>query len=483
MVVIGGGISGLAAAHRLQELAAERSRPIHVCLLEAGPRLGGLVGSERRDGFLLEWGPDSFITDKPWALALCRRLGLADELIGTNAAQRRSFIAWRGRLLPIPEGFQVLAPARLTAIAASPLFTPWGKLRMAGDLLVPRRREEGDESVGDFVTRRLGREALERLAQPLVAGIYGADPFDLSLEATLPRFRRMEEQHGSLVRALRAPRAPGAAPAGPGISGARYGLFATFREGMQTLTDHLAARLPADCARANTYVVSIQAPGKTPPPAHGPAAPSPYALRLADGTTLPADGLCLAIPAHAASQLLADVDPALAQLLDGIRYASTATVNLAYRRADLPRLPVGFGFVVPALERSPVLGCTFASNKFTGRAPADAVLLRAFLGGAAAEQDEAALVAAARTALQTYLDLAAAPLWESTHRWPRSMPHYQVGHLDRVAQIDGRVAALARGGLCLALAGNAYRGIGIPDSIHSGEEAAERLIVGSEVAR
>lgn len=506
IIVVGGGISGLAAAHRLLELASERQLPVEVRLLEAGTRVGGVIETGERDGFLLEGGPESFITDKPWALTLCNRLGLSDDLIGTNPTYRRSFIAWGGRLLPIPEGFQLLAPSRLRPIAMSPLFSPAGKLRMALEAFVPPRAGDADESVAAFVRRRLGQEALERLAQPLVGGIYGADPRSLSLLATLPRFRKMEQEHGSLLNALRARRRQ--RPEARGVSGARYGLFVTLRRGMQSLVDALASRLPEGSVQLGARVVGIgealgagrwalgetgsredpAVEGETPgTDEQGPAratrstpnadrqppnADRRFSLSLADGSRIEADGVCLAVPAHAAAGLAAGLDGEIASLLGGIPYASAGTLNLAYARHQVPHPLDGFGFVVPAAEGRSILGCTFSSVKFPGRAPEGMALLRAFFGGGLAGREDAELEAAARADLKIYLGITAAPLWTELRRWPRAMPHYAIGHLDRVAAIRQRVEATPG----LALAGNAFSGVGIPDCIHTGEQAAESIV-------
>lgn len=502
VVIIGGGISGLAAAHRLLELAQERGCAIDVRILDAGDRLGGVIGTERQDGCLLEAGPDCFVTEKPWALALSRRLGLADHLVGTNPRFRRSFVARRGRLLPVPEGFQLLAPSRLWPLATSPVFSPWGKLRMGLELFLPPSGLR-DESLGSFVRRRLGREALERMAQPMVAGIYGADPWDLSLQATLPRFLKMEQEHGSVIRALwSASRRMGgrgegagarvgnsgmdangsATPAGSGsgpdvqtgVSGARYGLFASFDTGMQCLVDALAARLPAGCARLGARVHGlVREPG------------GGWRVQVQDGRTdecesVTADAVCLALPAPAAARLLEHTEAGeqaqqLASLLRQIRCASCATLSLWYRRQDVPHPLDGFGFVVPAIEGRSLLGCTFSSVKLPGRAPEGTALLRAFLGHAMAEQaDDTEIETAVRADLAALLGITAAPQGALLCRHQGAMAQYAVGHLDRVAEVEERAAAIPG----LALAGNGYRGIGIPDCVRSGETAAEALFAG-----
>jgi protoporphyrinogen/coproporphyrinogen III oxidase len=466
IIVIGGGITGLAAAHRLLELGREQPAVPEVLLLEAGEQLGGIISTERRDGYILEAGPDSFITDKPWGAALCRRLGLEDRFLETDSLNRRSFIVRGRKLLPVPAGFQLLAPSRVWPFVVSPILSWPGKLRVLLEGIVPPHPRDEDESLAGFVERRLGREALTRLAQPMIAGIYGADPRTLSLRATMPRFLEMERTHGSVIRAMIARRRT--AGAASGVSGARYGLFLSLRDGMQTLVETLAERLPPECVRRSVPVsrLSRSDDGRWRVVLEGGAS--------VDGqSVLDADAVCVALPAYRAAALLDELDPALAAELAAIPYASSATINLAYRRADVAHPMNGFGFVAPAVEKSLLLGCTFSSVKFPGRAPEGHVLLRAFLGEESlAGGDDAALTAAAHAKLASLLGIAAPPLFSMLRRHVRAMAQYQVGHLDRVAAIEASVARHAR----LALAGNAYRGIGIPDCIHSGEQAAERLM-------
>ncbi len=474
IVIVGGGIAGLAAAHRLLELSAGRAGPPPaVTLLDAAPRLGGVIETEHRDGFVVEGGPDSFITEKPWGLALCRRIGLEGELVRTSDAHRRVYVVRAGRLAVVPEGFYLLAPVRVLPFLATPIFSWRGKLRMMMELFIPPREEETDESLGAFVRRRMGREALERLVEPMVAGIYTADPDQLSLMATFPRFREMEREHGSVTRGMRArakaarrAAAPGAADAAGAASGVRYSLFVTLAGGMQALVDALVARLGPVAVRTGCAVESV-GPG-------GPAAP--WTVRTASGEALPADAVCLALPAHASARLLRGADAALADRLGGIPYATTAVLNAAYRREDVPHPLDGFGFVCPSAEGRELVGCTFSSVKFPGRAPEGRVLIRAFIGGARrpelAERDDAAMEASARREFRELLGIEAPPLWTSVRRWPRSLSQFPVGHLDRLAAIEDRLRAC--GGL--ALAGNGFEGGGVPDSIRSGERAAERIL-------
>jgi oxygen-dependent protoporphyrinogen oxidase len=458
VVVVGGGIAGLAAAHRLTELARERSEPIDLTLLEARDRLGGTIATERTQGFLIEAGPDSFISEKPWALALAERLGLSTRLVRTDDRFRQTWVVFRGRLEPLPEGFQLLAPARFWPLVSSRLFSWPGKLRMAMDLVLPRRVGAEDESLGSFVSRRLGREALERVAQPLVAGIYTADPDSLSLGATMPRFLEMERAHRSLILALRrgARQNPGMVA---GTSGARWSLFVSFADGMEEFTRALADRLPPGSVRLKERVVGLQRDGTR------------WRVGTADGSGVDADAVIVAAEAHQTARMVRGLDPSLAHLLETIPYSSSATVTLAYRREEIPHPLDGFGFVVPRIERRPILACTFSSVKYPGRAPAGHVLLRVFLGGALDEgilkEDDERMLAIVRGQLHELLGVTAPPLLTRVHRYPASMAQYLVGHLGTVAVIETRVAQIPG----FALAGSAYRGVGISDCVHSGEEA------------
>ena len=460
LVVVGGGVAGLSAAHRATELARERGLSLDLTLIEARDRLGGTIASERVDGFLVEAGPDSFLSEKPWALALCRRLGVEDRLVRTDDRFRRVFVWHRGRLHPLPDGFQLLAPTAMLPFATSSLFSLTGKLRMALDLVLPRGGGD-DESLGAFVRRRLGAEALERVAQPLVAGIYTADPDDLSLTATMPRFIELERTERSVILGLR--RALRRAPL-PGTSGARWSLFVTFAAGMEELVTALAARLPAGAVVLKQRVSALERAGAR------------WQVATSEGSRFDADRVILATEAYATARLTRYLDPALATLVEEISYASAATVSLGYRRADVPHALDGFGFVVPRSEGKALLAGTFSSVKYPGRAPESHVLIRGFLGGmlnaGVLAEDDDALVARARGELREALGIAAEPVLTRLHRWPASMPQYRVGHLTRVETIERALDALPG----LSLAGAAYRGVGIADCVHSGEAAAERAL-------
>lgn len=450
IVVVGGGISGLAALHRLGELGHA-----NVTLIEASARLGGTVQTSYRDDFLLERGPDSFLSEKPEGVALAKRLGLESQLIQTNEKYRRSYIVRDGKLRAVPEGFQLLAPARIWPFLKSDVFSLKGKARMAADLFLPRGRNgAADESLASFVRRRFGEEALARMAQPMVGGIYTADPETLSLRATLPRFLDMEREHRSLILAMRRQ----GRSHETGTSGARYSLFLSFDRGMQVLVDALT-RTSADI-RLNTRADSLQFENRI------------WTITTSTGEQLEAGAVCLAVPAYLAAALLDPVSKILATKLKQIRYASTATINFGYERAAINHALDGFGFVVPLIERRSLLACSFSSVKFDGRAPNGHVLLRAFAGGALQPEifalDEAEMAARVEADLRELLGITAKPLFAEVTKWERSMPQYEVGHLDRVAEIENEVSQIPG----LTLAGNSYRGAGIPDCIRSGQTAA-----------
>ncbi|MGA8057848.1 MAG: protoporphyrinogen oxidase [Candidatus Binataceae bacterium] len=477
IAILGGGISGLSAAFRLLELSAKHEAPLEVTLLERGPRLGGALCTIREQGFIAEAGADSFLTEKPWALDLVRRLGLDGELIGTRAEFRRTYVVRNGTLVEIPDGFSLLAPTRMLPMLRSPLLSPLGKLRVMIEPLIPRRRGHRDESLASFVTRRLGREVLERIAQPLAGGIYTADPAHLSLHATLPRFADMEVRHGSVIRGLRAAARKHGAESGKssksgGTSGARWSLFASLRGGIGTIIDALALRL-GETVRLGAEVVALERIGG------GAAERTPrWRVVMADGAVLEADAVICALPAYRAAPLFERLSPSLARALGTIGYASAAVVNLAYHESDFPRAPRSFGFVVPAIERRRIIAGSFTSLKFDGRAPAGTILVRAFVGGAMQSElmalDDAAMIEVVREEFRALLGAEGAPLWSQVNRWPNSMPQYAVGHHGRVAEIERAATALPR----LELAGAALRGVGIPDCVLGGERAAQAIFAG-----
>ncbi|MGD0547569.1 MAG: protoporphyrinogen oxidase [Terracidiphilus sp.] len=477
--IIGGGIAGLAAAYEL-ELARSAGAPVEYTLFEARGRLGGSLASEIVNGAVLESGPDSFLTEKPAAAQLCRELGLGTELTPSNDAARKTYIVVRNRLVPLPDGLMFLVPTKLIPTALTRLFSLTTKLRMGLELLHPPRPSGQDESVAALVERHFGREAVDRLADPLLSGIFGGDAAQLSARAVLPRLVEMESEYGSLTRGMlaahRKMRSMARAAAqknGAAISPATprpapRSIFTALRGGMQQLVDALAARLDPVSIRISTPVTAVE---KTT---------TGWQI-AANGVAESYDVLIVAAPAWAAAALLDPVDAALGAELSAIPYSSSITVNLIYDEAQLGRLPDGFGFLVPAVEGRSMLACTFVHRKFLGRTPPGKAVLRAFLGGLKNEAliaaSDEALVAAVRRDLSEILGekimpMSAQPEHVQVARWPRAMAQYAVGHQERKQRIQARVAALAG----LRLAGNAYDGIGIPDCIRLGRQAAKELV-------
>ncbi len=463
ILVIGGGISGLAAAHRLTELSRTGSLDLRVTLLEASDRLGGVIATEHADDLLIELGPDSYITDKPAALRLCERLGLADRLIAPQQGALKLYTVHRGKLTPLPEGFLLMAPTRVGSVLRSPVFSWGGKLRMALEPLVPRRVADGDESLASFVRRRLGREVLERVAQPLIGGIYASDPEALSLAATMPRFPEMERAQGSVIIGTR--RAQKRRAQATDETGARWSLFVSIDGGMEVLVRRIEEALGAGVARLGEAVRELGWD------------PDTRRWRVDTGRAVfEGDGMICTLPADAAAAALTTMDPELAAELRAIPFSSTATINLAYRRSDIAHPLDGYGFVVPHVERRKIMACTFSSVKYAGRAPEEIALLRCFAGGALQEdlldQPDKSVEAQVREDLEALLGLSGAPTLCRTTRYADSMPQYNVGHLERVDRIEARLRQFPT----LVLAGKSYRGVGIADCIHGGETAAEGIV-------
>lgn len=454
VVVVGGGISGLAAAHRLMELLPDA--PIK--LLESSNRLGGVLQTVRDGDYLIETSADNFITKLPWAEALCERVGLSDELLPTEPSLRRALVVNRGKIEPVPEAFVLMSAGRLTPILRSPVLSFAGKLRLAAEPFIARRKENSDESVASFARRRLGAETFQRLVQPLVAGIYTADPEKLSMQATMPQFVEYEQKHGSLWRARQA-------ESNHTDSGARYSAFVAPREGLSQLVQAVAERLPPGCIELGAAVGKIEFN-----PADGA-----WRIEQSDGTTRSAGAVVIATPVPVAGRLAFSVDGKLAGMLDRIELASTSIVALGVRRDQIAQPINGFGFVAPQVEGRQIIAASFSSTKFPGRAADDRLLVRVFIGGALqaelASLPDDQLIEIACDELGELVGLTGEPELASVVRWPASMPQYHLGHVDLVDLIERRVAAIAG----LELAGNAYRGVGIPQCIRSGEQAAERI--------
>jgi oxygen-dependent protoporphyrinogen oxidase len=464
ILVIGGGISGLAAAYFAQKNAQQAGQTIRLTALEASPLWGGKIRTERVDGFVIEGGPDTFLAIKPWGVALCRELGLGERLHGTNPQQKNTYVLRQNRLHPLPDGLTMMIPTQVGPMLRTSLLSWPQKARMGLDFLLPPRPRNGDESLGEFVSRRLGRAAYENLIEPLMSGIYAGDGDRLSLGATFPYLRDLEVEYGGLAKGALAVRKKMAASrqAAPGSRSA----FLTPTTGLMEIVEALLGWLAQRGVelRAGTPVESLEYENGR------------FCARLPGGESLTAHGVILAAPAYAAGDMLQRLDPRLALELQAIPYTSTATVSLAYRQSELPRPLDGYGYVIPRREGRRALACTWTSTKFPHRAPPGYALLRVFVGRAGQEQDipwdDAGLLTLAQEELRMTLGIAAQPTLWRVFRWERAMPQYNLGHLERLARIE----AMSQRWPGLALAGNGYRGIGIPDCIRSGELAAQRIL-------
>ena len=453
ITIIGGGIAGLATAFYLEKRAGEQGREIQYVLLERSDRWGGKIATESVDGFLIEGGPDLLLTQKPAGIQLCKDLGLADRLISTNNDRQRTFLVRDGKLVAFPEDFS-LVPARFWSLATSPLYSFWGKVRMGLEVFVPRRRDEGDESLASFIRRRLGVEAVN-IGGAMLAGIHSADAERLSMRCAFPMYVAMEQRYGSLIKGVRAMRK---------TRERSSAMFQTLIGGMGELVDTLVARLDGDL-RLGVAVGSVR---KTD---------GGFEV-VAGDEVIETDAVVMATPAYVSADLVADFAPALSLMLRDIRYVSTATISLAYRKSDVEGQHdfEGFGFLSPKHEGRRITACTWVSTKLNFRAPDDSVLVRTFVGGAGQEDlvdlDDEALVAQSREELEDLMGLTADPLFARVFRWRKGRPQFDVGHLERVAEME-RLAAQVDG---LFLTGSAYRGSAIPDCIVQAVDTVDRIL-------
>ncbi len=456
IAIIGGGIAGISAAYYLEK-ARQNGATLEWTLYEKSGRLGGVLRTEYRDGYVLEAGPDSFLTEKPEASQLCRELGLGDDLISSNDFQRKTYILVKNRLVVIPDGLQFMVPTRLLPMVTTPLFSVGAKLRMATEWF---RRPNGnyagcesaDESVAAFVRRHFGQEMVDRVAEPMLSGVFGGDAERLSVQAVLARFVTMEREHGSLVRAsLKRRKASSGATPAP--------LFTSLRKGIQELVDALLHRLPKEYLQVGSAVTLLQ--------------------RMAQGWQVEASGITkvydavlLAVPAPVAAGLLSTVEPEIARHLARIQYTSSVAVALAYSKAQLPP---GFGFLIPRSGGRKMMACTFVHNKFSSRAPEGAALLRCFFSNSRVPElldySDDELESFARRELKEILGLDADPRFSCVFRWNQGLPQYETGHLERAADIEARLAKSPG----LHLIGNSLYGVGIPDCVKSARLAAEKI--------
>ena len=459
VAIIGGGIAGLSAAYFLEKSRRDGAA-LEWTLFEKSERLGGVIRTEHSDGYVLEAGPDSFLTVKPDAAQLCRDLGIGDQLISSNDAERKTYIVVKGRLMAIPDGLQFMVPTRIWPTVTTPLFS-WGtKLRMAAELFSRRGVERGDESVSDFVRRHFGPQMVDRVAEPLLAGVYGGNADQLSVRAVLPRFVEMEREHGSLARATLDARKRASAQV---RSEQPQALFTSLKCGMQQMVDALLAQLPEEFIKLRQQTLVLKRAGDD------------WQVDTPDESRR-FDAVLLAVPAQASTAILKPLHPELASSLAKIGYTSSVALLLAYNKIDLPP---GHGFLVPRTEGGKMMACTFVHKKFPYRAPEGSALLRCFFSSERVPElltyDETTLEGIARNELQTILGLNVKPRFSRVFRWGCALPQYEIGHLERVAQMERWIAEMPG----LAIIGNSFHGIGVPDCIRSARQAVAKVAAGT----
>jgi len=469
VVIIGGGIAGLATAYSLCDLAAKEDG-LEITILEAKKKVGGNIQTESRDGFIIEGGPDCFLSEKPWAMALCRKLGLGEQLTPTNDRLRKTYVLSRGKLHELPEGVTLMIPTKIIPLAMSRLITTKGKLRMLLEIFIPKKKDDSDESLASFVRRRLGAEVLDKIAEPLVAGIHAADPETMSVRASFPKFVALEEEYGSLIRGMvkRMARFKKKMSAtNPWEDRKKMTMFVTLRDGMSALIDTLADFITEKGVKIKTdttvKAIKKEKNGK-------------YRVITNKDGDITADAVVIAAPAHAAARLTRDIDRELSSVLGTIPFSSTATVTMAFKKVDIKKPLTGFGFVVPRSENRGIMASTWSSVKFDGRAPHGFVLIRCFVGGAKGGEylklNNKEMTAMVRGELKDIMGITAEPLFTRIYKWKKAMPQYTIGHEERVRHIEKKTAR-HKG---LFLTGSSYHGIGIPDSIHGGEITAKKIL-------
>ncbi len=471
VIVIGGGMAGLAAAYKVRRAVAVEGHDVSVTLLEKDPRLGGKIATEVVDDFIIDGGPDSFLTEKPALHRIAELLGMGDQKLPSDESRKKTWILARRKLHEMPDGVMMFAPTKFVPFATTGLFTPMGKARMGMDLVIPKKRvaegELNDETLESFVVRRMGRECLDRLAEPLVGGVHASDPAVMSLAATFPRLLEMEQRHGSLMLAFLESRRKieemrRKYPPKPGVPMRTF--FSSFKGGMQQLTDAMADAIGRDDIQTGTAVVRLERSG------------SAWRVALADGAVLEADAVIVATEGWAALGLVKDVSPVAAHALAGISHSSSATVSLGFDSEDIGFDLNAFGVLCPQAEHRSLMAATYSSTKWPGRAPADHTLMRGFVGGPhnqeIVQKSDDELVSIVTAELRDILGLRRDPVFARVYRWIAGMPQYTLGHLERVATIQTEMETIPG----LALAGGSYTGVGLPNCAESGEAAASKVL-------
>ncbi len=463
IVIIGGGIAGLAAAYRVQE-EISKGASYECVLLEDSENFGGKISTHRFDGFIVERGPDSFISQKPWAIELCKKIGIGDSLVGTNPDHPKTYVYTGKRMVTMPDGLSLMIPTKFMPFVFSPLFSWPGKIRMGMDLILPKKEDESDESLASFIKRRLGNEALKKMAEPMLAGIYASDPKTMSINSTFPMFVQTERKYRSLILGMLAQkRNAGNRNNVGGNKPKPFSLFMTLKNGLGEMVDALIEKCPNIKFRSGTRVLGVTRDGG-------------WKVELEGGETLRADAVICAAPAKASARLIKNTAPSVAELLDRIQYVSTATVSIAYKKEGFTHPLDGFGFVIPRAEHRKILACTWTSSKFPERVPEGFVMLRCFVGGATreelAEQDVDSIAAMVRQELKDIMGIDQEPEFLRVYHNRKSNVQYHVGHAELVESINKELQAHPG----LFLAGSAYTGIGIPDCILNGTRAVESAL-------
>ncbi|MGV7220715.1 MAG: protoporphyrinogen oxidase [Nitrospinales bacterium] len=463
LIIIGGGIAGLAAAYRIQEELSANSIPLQCTVLEGGPKFGGKIATERKDGFILERGPDSFISQKPWALQLCKKIGLSDQLVGTNPKYSKTFVYLGKKLVQMPDGLSLMVPTKFLPFALSPLFSIPGKIRMGMDLIIPAKKNDKDESLASFIRRRLGQEALEKMAEPMLAGIYASNPETMSIKSTFPMFFQTEQKYRSLILGMLARKAQTIKTPSKNKPSS-FSLFMTLKNGLGEMVDGIIDKCPDISFRTDTKVNGISKEGNV------------WQIKINDEETLEADAVIIASPANIAANLLESSSEKISELLRKIKYVSTAAVTVAYKKEGFSHDLNGFGFVVPKAEKRKIMACTWTSSKFPERVPEGHVLIRCFIGGALcedlAEQTDQELEDMVKNELKEMMGITETPLFCRVFKNQKANVQYQVNHGELIEQVNEQLTSLPG----MYLSGSAYTGIGIPDCILNGTKAAESAI-------
>ena len=465
ILIVGGGVTGLTLAFRFQEKIRDLKEPADIILVESTGRVGGIIETENKDGSIFEKGPDSFFNSKPNVLSLCEDLKIEGRIIGTSPNYRRSFILQGDNLIPVPKGFYLMSPIEIFPFLASPLVSAFGKMRMMFDLILPRRNEDRDESLYDFVVRRFGHEAFEKIAQPMIGGIYSANPKELSLKATMPQFIEMEEKYRSVILGLRKTmiRKDDGSDESSNTSGARYGLFASFDKGMEVLTDSIKDNLQSVDLRLENEVTSIK---KT---LEG------WALEINKNEILNVNAVCFTAISPKLAKLMGTISPKISDFFSDFDFGSLATVNFVFKREQINHLLDGMGFVVPDIENRDILACSFSSVKFSNRTPEGHVLLRVFVkeneSNRLLEEKSDTIIAKILQELQIILRIQGKPQHTDISFYKKSTPHYKVGHLERLENLEESISEFPG----LFFVGKGYKGVGVADCVASADITSVKM--------